>query len=311
MLIVLAGLVAAGWRHAAGQDSVGQPSYVERDSIRVVYWGDADAAAAAVLEAAHAPLPLPGIPDEFRFSPGTIYLAPTQEIFDSLAGGVTPDWAAGVAIPARRIIILPARPRRDRFEDPVITLRHELAHLGLSAYVGENIPRWFTEGYATWVSGGWDARSGWQIRLALVRGQAPPLDSLSLDWPRREVQARLAYLLSASAVAYLAESRGIPAFSAFLAEWRETGSMDAAMRSVYQLNTELYERDWRRMVRRRYGWLLAISQMAIFWLGVIVLVFVLGIFRRQRNRERLEALRREEYMIPATTGEADVPEEPL
>ncbi len=308
-LIVLTGSVAHGQEPDTGPAVAGQPSFVERDSIRVVYWDDGGAAARRVLDAAGAPLPLPGIPGDFRLSSSTIFLAPTPEVFDSLAGGRTPDWAAGVAIPAEGIIILPAQPRRDTFQDPVITLRHELAHLALAGYLDGNIPRWFTEGYATWVSGGWDASAGWQIRLALLRGQAPPLDSLSLAWPRGAARARLAYLLSASAVSYLAESRGTPAFTAFLAEWRETGSMDGALRSVYQLNTELYEREWRQMVRRRYGWLLAISQMAIFWIALVLLVFILGIARRQRNRERLEEMRREEYMLPATTGEADVPEE--
>jgi hypothetical protein len=256
-----------------------------------------------VLDAALAPLPLPGIPGDFRLSTSTIFLAPSRAVFDSLTAGRTPDWAAGVAIPARRIIILPASPDRTRFEGPVITLRHEIAHLALNDYLGGGVPRWFDEGYATWVSGGWDESSGWQIRFALLRGQTPPLDSLSLGWPRNEGRARLAYLLSASAVAHLASSRGERAFAAFLADWREHGDMEAAMRNVYQLNLALFEREWRAMVRRRYGWLLALSQVTVFWVAVAALVFILGIARRKRNRERLEELRREEYMIPAVTGE--------
>src|SRR5690606_12901681 len=101
-----------------------------------------------------------------------------------------------------------------------------------------------------WVSGGWDATAGWQVRLALLRGEAPPLDSLTLAWPRGEGRARLAYLLSASAVSHLAESRGEQAFAAFLRTAREQGSMDAAMRAVYQMTTAQYEREWRAMVRR-------------------------------------------------------------
>ena len=138
----------------------------------------------------------------------------------------------------------------------------------------------------------------------MVRGQAPRLDSLSLRWPRDEARARLAYLLSASAVAHLANSRGPNAFRAFLSEWRDVGDMEIAMRGVYQLQPELFEREWRSMVRRRYGWLLAISQVTVFWVAIAGLVFLLGIARPRRNRERLEELRREEYMIPAVTGES-------
>src|SRR5690606_34429865 len=123
------------------------------------------------------------------------------------------------AIPSQRLIILPAFRRRDPFSDPVVTLRHELAHIALNAHIGRPVPRWFDEGYATWVSGGWDERSGWQIRLALLRGQTPPLDSLRLNWPRDEAGARLAYLLSASAVRHLATSRGDRAFASFIEQW--------------------------------------------------------------------------------------------
>jgi hypothetical protein len=200
------------------------------------------------------------------------------------------------------LIILPAFGRRDPLTDPVVTLRHELAHIALNAYVDSPVPRWFDEGYATWVSGGWDERSGWRIRVALLRGQAPPLDSLALGWPRGEAGARLAYLLSASAVRHLATSRGDRAFASFIERWRVGGSFDSAMRATYQMTVTQYEREWRAMVRRRYGWMLALSQTAVFWVAVVVLVLLLGTRRRKVNRERMDALRREEYMLPEEAG---------
>lgn len=281
----------------------GPPAYVERDSIRVVYWGNTRGAAERTLRAALAPLPLPGLPEAATLPRSTIVLAPDEVTFDSLTSGRVPAWAAGVAIPSQRLIILPVFREGDALTDPVITLRHELAHLALNAHIGRPIPRWFDEGYATWVSGGWDERSGWRIRLALLRGDAPPLDSLTLAWPRGEARARLAYLLSASAVRYLATSRGEAGFAAFIEAWRaDDGGFERAMRSTYQLTSFQFEREWRGMVRARYGWLLAFSQMAVFWFAMVVLVLVLGTFRRRRNRERLEALRREEYMLPPVAG---------
>lgn len=222
-------------------------------------------------------------------------------MLDSLTSGAIPEWAAGVAIPSRRLIILPTYDRSAALGDEVVTLRHEIAHIALNSYIGRPIPRWFDEGYATWVSGGWDESAGWQIRFALLRGNAPPLDSLSLSWPRGEARARLAYLLSASAVSHLASSRGEPAFTALLEEWRRVGSLDTALRSVYQLTLPQFEREWRAMVRRRYGWLLAFSQMTVFWAGFAILIVLLSSLRRKRNRERLAELRREEYMLPAST----------
>jgi hypothetical protein len=278
-------------------------SFVERDSVRVVFWGGTRSAADLILDAALAPLPTPGIPGTVILSRSTIFLASTPARFDSLTAGRAPDWAAGVAIPSTGVIILPTYRRNRGFDDPIVTLRHEVAHLALNDYIDGLVPRWFDEGYATWVSGGWDANSGWIIRLAFLRGSAPPLDSLSLGWPSDENQARLAYLLSASAVQHLATSRTPEAFDSLMAVWRREGNLDIALRSVYQMTVPQFEREWRAMVRRRYGWLLAISLVGVFWVVIVLLVLLLGSARRRRNRERLEALRREEYMLPATTGD--------
>ncbi len=278
------------------------PYFVESDSIRVVYWGNARGSAERTLGAALAPMPLPGIPAAGVLPRSTIVLAPDQATYDSVAMGRPPAWAAGVAIPSRRLIILPVFRAGNPLTDPVVTLRHEIAHITLNAWVGGSVPRWFDEGYATWVSGGWDESSGWEIRLALARGQAPPLDSLTLDWPRAQARARLAYLLSASAVRHLATSRGDRAFASFIENWRSDENFERAFRSTYQMTSTQYEREWRQMVRSRYGWLLALSQTAVFWLAVVALVLVLGTLRRRSNRERLEALRREEYMLPEVAG---------
>lgn len=310
--IAVALLLAIGTAGCSGDPEVdlSGPHSVEAGSTRVVYWGDSRGAAERTLAAAQAPLPLPGIPRSIVVGEMTILLAPTPAIFDSLTSGRTPDWAAGVAIPAQRLIILPNYRRAGAPGDPVVTLRHEVAHLALNGHLDGLVPRWFDEGYATWVSGGWDEASGWQIRLALLRGDAPPLDSLVLAWPRSESGARLAYLLSASAVRYLATSRGEPAFQAFIEEWRDGGTLDSAMRSVYQMTLSQFEQEWRAMVRRRYGWLLAFSQLAVFWFAIAVLVLVLGTARRRHNRERMEALRREEYMLPAAGQSVDTLDDP-
>jgi hypothetical protein len=269
----------------------------------VVYWPGQQELARRTLQAALAPLPLPGLPRQLGPVRGTIFLAPTPEVFDSLTRGGVPGWAAGVAIPGLRMIVLPVyATNRSRFEDPIVTLRHELAHLALNAYLPRPIPRWFDEGYATWVSGGWDAGSGWQIRMAFLRGTAPPLDSITLGWPRGQQQARLTYLLSASAVEYMAARGGEEGFRALLTAWRELGDLDSAIRSTYLMTLGQFEEEWRRMVRRRYGWLLAVSQTGVFWAVMAVLFVLFGTARRRNTRERMAALEREEYMLPPVAG---------
>lgn len=269
------------------------------DSVRVVYWEGDRGIADRTLAAALAPLPLPGIGRVPGMRAGTIYLAPDPARFDSLTGGRAPDWSAGVAIPSLRVIVLPAYPSsRTLAQDPTVALRHELVHLALSAYLGGPGPRWFDEGYATWASGGWDASAGWQIRLALLRGVAPPLDSLSLRWPTPEPQARLAYLLSASAVEFLARRNGERGFREFLQAWRREGSIDPAIRGTYLMTLDGFEREWREMVKRRYGWLLALAQIGFFWVFATGVVLAMGVLRRRRNRARMAAMEEEERLNP-------------
>ena len=260
--------------------------------------------AARTLRAASLPLRLPGISVSAAPPRASVYLAPTPAAFDSLTRGA-PHWSAGIAVPSQRVIVLPAYASgRTPMGDPLVALRHELVHLALNAHLPGRVPRWFDEGYATWASGEWDEGRGWEIRLALLGGGAPPLDSLRLGWPGAEADARLAYLLSASAVSFLAARGGEDALAAFFRRWRTGGDFDEALRGTYGLTLTQFEEEWRAMVKRRYGWLLALSQMGVVWALVAVLLVVLTLPRRRRNREKLRQMEVDEW-VEAWRGEEE------
>lgn len=274
---------------------------LEAGAVRVVYFPGDRAQAEQVLTVATRPTPLPGFPEARQPIPATIILAPTREIWDSVTGGRIPEWGAGVAFPATRTIVLPlySSPRtHTRPADLGTTLQHELVHLALHRELPEPIPRWFDEGYAKWVSGGWDASAAWQLRLAFLMGRAPPLDSITLEWPRGEGRARLAYLLSATAVQHLAERSGPEGFEVLIDAWQREGSLDRAIRSAYGMTLGQFEDEWAKAVRRRYGWLLMGSQMGLFWFVATLLFLWLFARRRQRDRAKLEEMRAEERMLP-------------
>jgi len=260
------------------------PDFAQR--IRVIYWPGGEGRAERVLATLENFPGLPGIPAEYP-RVATFYLAPDAEVWHALTGGGIPPWGGGVAIPSRRMAVLPlheSQPggvsRRDR------TTLHEWAHLGLHDYLrGIRIPRWFDEGYAQWASGGWDLEEGWRLRLALARGGAPPLDSLSLSWPVNEASARIAYLLSASAVEYLFAEGGERGAEVFLERWRESADFEAAFRQTFGITTGRFETLWIAYVKERFGWFVVFSQTALFWviLGLILLPVV-----RMRRRQRIE-----------------------
>jgi len=270
---------------------------MRRGSIDYRFESGAERLVASIAEAALA-RPLPVVPADVLDTdpPITVYLAASEAQFDSLTAGLAPHWGAGVAFPDQGIIVLPgfasARGSPDQLDR---VLRHEFAHVALQRYLGPaRVPRWFTEGYATWAAGQLDDASGWILRLAFVTGRAPPLDSLALDWPAGSSEARVAYLLSASAIEFLHERGGDRVMRIFLDRWRAGVPFDRAIHDVYGLSPGQLEKYWSGSVRRRYGWVLFLTQSVVIWAITATIVVALFAVRRRRDRARLARMRAHE-----------------
>jgi Peptidase MA superfamily len=242
--------------------------------------------------------PLPVVPADVLNGdpPITVWFAASESQFDSLTSGLAPHWGAGVAFPDQGIIVVPAyassRGSPDQLEG---VLRHEFAHIALQRYLGGvQVPHWFTEGYATWAAGQLDESAGWILRLAFVTGRAPPLDSLALDWPAGSSEARVAYLLSASAIEFLHERGGDRVMRIFLDRWRSGTTFERAMHDVYGLSLGQLEKYWSASVRRRYGWMLFLAQSVVIWAITATIVIALFAIRRRRDRARLARMRAHE-----------------
>ncbi len=260
--------------------------------VEIAYRGADSLRAENLLEFLEGLPPLPGLPAGTPASV-TVFIAPTDSVFMALAGGAVPEWGAAVAIPSLSRMVLPREGgRRVRGWTEARVLQHEWAHLGLHQFLpGMRIPRWFDEGYAEWASGGWSPTQGWRLRVAFALGQAPALDSLVLSWPRDRSSAELAYLLSATAVEYLVRESGERGLRLFLEAWREEENFSAGLRRVYGVTPGQFEEDWKKYVRRRYGWLFALSHSTVFWLTLALALLVLVRIRRGRDREALARLR--------------------
>lgn len=279
---------------AAGPASLSGQRAMEAGPVTLHYWPEQRALAEQVLERMTGQPPLPALPEDV-LAPRSVdvYLAPDAARWDSLTGGRAPEWGAGVADPEAGLIVLPTFDwQRTPPHTIYRTLRHELAHVALQRFVGPaRTPRWFSEGYAQWAAGEWRWDSAWQLRMAFVRADSPPLDSLTLQWPVGETEARLAYLLSASAVAYLVDRSGERGLRIFLERWREEADFDAGFRDVYGLTVGQFEEDWRAHVKRTFGWTVILGHSLFFWLIAAVLLLVLWVIRRRRDRARMEALK--------------------
>jgi MYXO-CTERM domain-containing protein len=290
---------------------------IQSGTVQIHHWPDQQALARRIADRVARARPLPLLPhDILDHDLIHVYLAPDPERWDSLTGGVVPEWGAGVADPIRGVIVLPTfdwvrTPPHTIYQ----TLRHELAHVALQRYLGTvRIPRWFNEGYAQWAAGQWDLESAWRLRLALASQRAPPLDSITLDWPAAAVDARIAYLLSASAVHYLVERSGDRGLQILLQRWREDGDFESAFRRTFGQSVGMFEEEWRRHVRRRFGWPVVLAHSLMFWFLAAFVLLALFAIRRRRDRERLERLRAHELPDdPAYWTETDAgaqPEDP-
>lgn len=287
----------AAFRVRRVEPGVAAPELVGDPEVRgtVFFWPGDSLRAERVAQVLRGAADLPGLPPGLP-SGVHVVLAPSEARFDSLTGGAVPEWGAGVAIPSIGRIVLPIYPAprtRGWEEDRVI--RHEWAHVGLhQALPGLRIPRWFNEGYAEWASGAWTAEEGWRLRVAMAMGRLPPLDSLALAWPRDRASADLSYLLAASAVEFLVDRSGERGIEVLLERWVSEQGFEAAVRRTYGLTGSQLEEDWRGFIRSRYGWLTVLAQSAVFWLMAGVMLAVLVVIRRRRDRLRMDRLRAEE-----------------
>ncbi len=220
-----------------------------------------------------------------------IAIAPDYARFREWAGPGAPEWGAALAFPdTRRIILQGSRSGADA-GDPVEVVRHELAHLALHEYLGDLAPRWFDEGYASYAAHELTRNDALAANLALAMEGVPRFRQLEGYFSQGATTARAGYALSASAVADMSALDPRHGLAHVFAAWRETGSLDRALRQADGTTLDGFEADWRKHARRRYGALALMEDLTLLGILFLVFVFPLWIARRRRDRSRMEALK--------------------
>jgi len=221
-------------------------------------------------------------------------LAPDGERFRRWVGPGAPEWGAAIAFPELQRIVMHGRRAGSDAGDPVVVLRHELAHLALQEYLGELAPRWFDEGYAGYAAGEWGRDESLATNVALLLRGTPALDSLDAGFEGGSREAEQAYALAFRAVSDLASLDPQRGLTLFFHYWRETGRFDPAVRSAYGVTRDAYERLWQQRTRRRYGALALFANLSVATSVFLVAFLPLWVARRRRDRRRLEAMRKAE-----------------
>jgi hypothetical protein len=248
--------------------------------------------ARTLLDRAAAHDTFPGLP-----RPSTrvrIDVAADAPQFRALIGPSAPEWGAAVAFPRSQRVIMQGSFFGSTGGNPVEVLRHELAHLALHESLGDLPPRWFDEGYASYAAGEWGRDQTLATSVVLVTRGVPTLDSLERRFYGGAEQATGAYALAYAAVSEMAALDPEYGLTRFFDQWRETRNLDAAVRAAFGQTLYAFERRWQRQVRRRYGALALVTDLAIVGVGVIGLLWPLHRAQRRRRKQRLALLREAE-----------------
>lgn len=230
-----------------------------------------------------------------------------EAAFRALIGPGVPEWGIAVAIPAEQVIVMRGHWAGAR-DDPAQVLRHELAHLALHEALGDLPPRWFDEGYASFAAGELSRDEILATNMALVLGPIPSLDSLDAGFAHGETEAAATYALAHRAVADLAALDPEMGLARFFRYWRETRSLDRAVRQAYLITLDAFEVRWQQQTRRRFGIVALFADLTLIGVGVAFVGVPLLLFRKRRQRQRLAELRALEVAAERKAAESALAE---
>lgn len=246
----------------------------------------------------------PGLPRPH--SDVTIVIARDAQHMRQLSGPGTPEWGIALAHPALRRIILQGRGAASDAGDPLIALRHELAHLALHEYMDDLPPRWFDEGYASYTAGEWRRDDAFAAQVALALRGVPTLEGIDSAFSAGATSAQYAYALAHRAVTDLAGLDRQRGLTLLFKEWRARGSLDSAVRHAYGITLGNFEAMWRSRTRRRYGALGVVTDLTLAVVILLAVIAPLYVARRRRDRRRLAALKERDEALERRERESAI-----
>jgi hypothetical protein len=270
---------------SAQQDA---PLRIDRGRFTVVCYPTEQKLANSLLDRSLVTDTFPGLPRPVHRV--LIAIAPDARRFHEWAGPDAPEWGAALAFPDSRRIVMQGRSAGSDAGDPFEVLRHELAHLALHEYLGDLAPRWFDEGYASYAARELMRNDALAANFALAIRGMPTFDELDDQFTQGSTAAQAAYALAYRAVDDLATIDQHHGLALFFQYWKQTGSLDRAVREAFGITLDAFERDWQKRTRQRYGSLALFSDLTLGTLIVLLVVMPLYLARRRRDRQRMAAL---------------------
>jgi Tol biopolymer transport system component len=150
-------------------------------------------------------------------------------------------------------VVVPFAGSYDEFNHVV---HHEMVHafqygilydqIGSSLLSGSllQMPLWFMEGLAEYLSSGWNIESDMFLMDYTINAEVP--------LPGPGLNGYMAYKGGQSFLLFLASTRGDSLFTRFLREFRTSKSLEKAGKTVYKKDFESLGKEWQRELKRLY-----------------------------------------------------------
>jgi hypothetical protein len=218
--------------------------------------------------------------------PYRIFLLPPRSQLDAellRLDELVPRWASGYLIGSYRIGAIRLQEiRRYPVDDAVEVLAHEVTHMILFDAAGGRLPRWFSEGVATWEGRRRGLRDLMVTTASLLMVDPPPLAELDAELDASPARARRAYATSFAFVSWSVRRHGVDLVPRLVDELGER-SLEEAWREVTGESLASAERRWRRRALWIHRWIPALAGSGSLWILITVLFLLATAARRRRT----------------------------
>ena len=219
----------------------------------------------------------------------TVYLCPTQYIFDCMTGGGVPHWGEAAANTAQWRIYLKT-PSANKARDLVpATVTHELTHLYLAELAQpHSLPRWFSEGAAIFLSNEARPADPMLISRALLTHSLVDFEAIDdlLSFPN--VRAALAYAEGYQAVNFMTQRFGAHAITKFARALATQPQSRLAFQAAFGEDIWDFETAYFDFLRQRFRWYFLLDESFLFG-GIILLLLTAGfLVTRWRAKKKMQ-----------------------
>lgn len=224
-----------------------------------------------------------------------VYIADTDEEFQSKTGTSFPDWGIGCAIPSRHLLVVKS-PIKFRYGKSLKqVLEHELAHIFLEEKVkGKRVPRWLDEGFAMMQSHEWTLGQDVVVARAVMTNSIFPLSKIERLNQFNQSQANLAYTMSFLAISYLFREYGEEGFIDVVDLLSQGGNWDEVFLKGTGSDYIDFQMEFYDYIRTRYQWINLLGDTYFFWLGLAFLIIVIYLLKKRHAKKILKRWEEEE-----------------